>query len=391
MGTSRTRAALALGAAVVLVTGLAAAYASSQSTATGTITACVRVKTGAMRLEKASQPCRTKAPKKFRERRVTWNKQGPPGADGSPGLPGLNGTNGVDGLDGLNGASFLSGAGVPSAGLGQDGDSYLNLTNGDVYTKAGGAWTQASSLLGPAGVDGTNGTNGTDGLDGLNGASFLSGAGAPSAGLGQNGDSYLNLTNGDVYSKAGGAWSKTGSLLGPAGGGTVFSASNGNSPAVLTTVLGGTLNTSTVLPLSGSAVATGVTLSGGPLDTTASVGGLAQVLPRATTVTSFAASFSTTVGVALVGSTVQLKAQLYTGDATGNTLTAVSGATCTLSPALTGLVTTGTTSTCQATGLSISVPAGKKAVVVITPTVAAGIDVATTLQGNASVSVGTSG
>ncbi|WP_278984069.1 Calx-beta domain-containing protein [Sphingobium yanoikuyae] len=53
------------------------------------------------------------------------------------------------------------------------------------------------------------------------GTKWYSGAGAPAAATGANGDYYLNLTNGDVYGpKASGAWgSAVGNLKGPAGSG----------------------------------------------------------------------------------------------------------------------------------------------------------------------------
>ena len=43
------------------------------------------------------------------------------------------------------------------------------------------------------------------------GGSFLSGSGVPTSALGNNGDAYMDLTNGDLYNKEGGVWSKVGS------------------------------------------------------------------------------------------------------------------------------------------------------------------------------------
>ena len=59
---------------------------------------------------------------------------------GANGAAGANGTNGAVGATGAKGAEFLSGAGVPSNALGVDGDSYLNITTGDLYKKIAGAW-----------------------------------------------------------------------------------------------------------------------------------------------------------------------------------------------------------------------------------------------------------
>lgn len=54
------------------------------------------------------------------------------------------------------GSAWFTGTGVPSGGLGEDGDFYLDDATGDVYgPKASGAWGSASSNL--QGADGTNG------------------------------------------------------------------------------------------------------------------------------------------------------------------------------------------------------------------------------------------
>jgi hypothetical protein len=50
------------------------------------------------------------------------------------------------------------------------------------------------------GFNGTNGTNGT------NGATWFQGSGAPSSGLGVNGDFYLNTANEDISQKQSGTW-----------------------------------------------------------------------------------------------------------------------------------------------------------------------------------------
>lgn len=62
------------------------------------------------------------------------NLKGPQGAAGANGLNGTNGTNGT------NGATWLTGAGVPSDTLGNDGDLYLRTDTSDVYKKVSGTW-----------------------------------------------------------------------------------------------------------------------------------------------------------------------------------------------------------------------------------------------------------
>jgi len=64
---------------------------------------------------------------------------------GLKGDPGVQGSSGTDGI-----AQVRTGTGAPAAGLGNDGDFYLNNTNGDYYTKAGGSWTLQGNLKGPS-------------------------------------------------------------------------------------------------------------------------------------------------------------------------------------------------------------------------------------------------
>lgn len=49
------------------------------------------------------------------------------------------------------------------------------------------------------------------------GTQWYVGSGAPSSGLGTDGDFYLRSSNGDVYEKAAGAWSVVANIKGPAG------------------------------------------------------------------------------------------------------------------------------------------------------------------------------
>jgi hypothetical protein len=116
---SRQRAASALAVLVVLV-GAGGAYAVSGRGADGVekarpgdrvavVAACARVTTGAMRLETPKRPCATSAKRKLREKRLTWNQQGPagaPGAAGPTGPTGPSGLNGAPGADGAPGTAF---------------------------------------------------------------------------------------------------------------------------------------------------------------------------------------------------------------------------------------------------------------------------------------------
>jgi hypothetical protein len=100
---------------------------------------------------------------------------------------------------GTGGAVNLDGQTLPVGATGPTGP-----------TGATGA-AGATGATGATGAAGSNGTNGTDGN------SFRSGSGAPSSGLGINGDFYLNTSNGDLYSKSAGTWSLGGNIIGAAG------------------------------------------------------------------------------------------------------------------------------------------------------------------------------
>lgn len=74
---------------------------------------------------------------------------------------------GEDGTDGSDGASFLTGEGVPSSGLGSDGDSYCDITNGQVYTKASGSWSYSGYTLKGTNGDGSGDMIGSNNLSEL--------------------------------------------------------------------------------------------------------------------------------------------------------------------------------------------------------------------------------
>lgn len=118
---------------------------------------------------------------------------------------------------------------IDVAGTGAKGHGVMTFWDSDV----GGYGAKGET--GAAGADGANGTNGADGAPG---SVWYSGAGAPSAGLGINGDFYLNTSNGDVYAKSAGSWSVVTNLTGPAGsyspGGTDVALADGGTGASLT-------------------------------------------------------------------------------------------------------------------------------------------------------------
>lgn len=119
---------------------------------------------------------------------------------------------------GADGKSFRYGVGVPGAGLGNDGDTYVDLAspNLDIYTKSGGVWTDTTlDMKGATGAAGSNGTNGTNGTNGINGLNFIQGAGVPLSGLGNDGDTYFDNLTGDIYLKVLGSWNLINNIYKP--------------------------------------------------------------------------------------------------------------------------------------------------------------------------------
>ena len=104
---------------------------------TTTINGCVNKKTGALRVVSDPSACTSG------ETPISWNQQGPPGADG------------VVGTDGQDGKTILNGSGTPAADLGSEGDFYIDTSANDIYgPKSAGGWGSPTSLVGPAGSGG---------------------------------------------------------------------------------------------------------------------------------------------------------------------------------------------------------------------------------------------
>jgi BclB C-terminal domain-containing protein len=149
----------------------------------------------------------------------------------------------------------------------------------------------------------------------------------------------------------------------------------------MTTVLGG-------LPGESSLVGFGSVATTTPVAGTIDLTGGASInlneafsVPRDGTITSISAYFSLTSPLTLVGSTITITAQLYQSTMPNNTFTPVAGATVTLAPSLTGVLSLGTISSGIVTGLSIPVTAETRLLLVYSASVTAGIDMATTIQG----------
>lgn len=90
---------------------------------------------------------------------------------GPAGPAGKTGATGPAGPAGPTGAAaiFRSGVGAPSAASGNDGDAYVDTSNGNFYIKANGSWSQQGNLRGPAGATGATGPAGPAGPAGPKG------------------------------------------------------------------------------------------------------------------------------------------------------------------------------------------------------------------------------
>ena len=83
---------------------------------------------------------------------------------GGVGPEGPAGPQGIQGIPGLDGKTIRNGSGVPSAGLGVDGDFYIDTASNLIYgPKTAGAWGSGVSIVGPAGPAGPTGPTGADG------------------------------------------------------------------------------------------------------------------------------------------------------------------------------------------------------------------------------------
>lgn len=172
--------------------------------------------------------------------------QGATGPTGPTGETGPAGPAGPQGIQGVAGQSFTPNAiGAQAERSTYDGQAkgfaFLDATNGLLYFKlsaTSGDWSTGAyfgrgpqgvqgiqGIQGPAGPTGPQGpqgpagpagAQGPQGVQGPQGSLLRYGVGAPSAGLGADGDMYVSDT-GNVYEKAAGAWVFRTSIVGPQG------------------------------------------------------------------------------------------------------------------------------------------------------------------------------
>ncbi|SDJ33733.1 BclB C-terminal domain-containing protein [Pedobacter sp. ok626] len=190
---------------------------------------------------------------------------------------------------------------------------------------------------------------------------------------------------GFYYSKTG-TWVRltdANDASGGSNGGAIIPFSSG-IPVSLTTIAGGLSGTASFIGFGSSAPS--LSILGSTIDLTGAAGtplNFAFSMPRSGTIKSMSAYFSTTAALALIGSTVTITAQLYSSTTPDNSFTAVPGASVTLTPSLSGIISIGAVSNGITTGLNIPVTAQTRFLLVFSSS-AAGISLVTTTAGYAS-------
>ncbi|WP_339306427.1 exosporium glycoprotein BclB-related protein [Paenibacillus sp. FSL R5-0519] len=299
-------------------------------------------------------------------------------------IPSITGATGATGTAGTTGATGATGTAGTTGATGATGTAGTTGVTGATGTAGTTGATGATGTAGTTGVTGATGTAGTTGVTGATGTAGTTGATGATGTAGTTGATGATGTAGTTGATGATGTAGVTGATGATGSGAIIPYASG-LPVALTTVLGGLLNTSSLVGFGNSA--TGVSVNGGIIDLTGAAGTLlnfAFSASRTGTITSLAAYFSTTAGLSLVGSTVTITAQLFRSTTPNNSFTAVPGALVTLAPPLTGILALGTISNGLTTGLSIPVAAGDRLLMVFSASVTAGLDVATTVAGYAS-------
>jgi len=109
---------------------------------------------------------------------------------------------------GFDGKTILNGSVDPDSGSGTLGDFYINTSSLQIFgPKSDSGWGSGTSLVGPQGTQGPAG-----------GRTIFSGAVAPSSGLGDIDDFYIETTNWRIYGpKTASGWGSYTTIIGPQG------------------------------------------------------------------------------------------------------------------------------------------------------------------------------
>ncbi|WP_339319169.1 exosporium glycoprotein BclB-related protein [Paenibacillus sp. FSL R10-2734] len=303
---------------------------------------------------------------------------GAAGSTGATGVAGSTGETGATGTAGATGATGIAGATGATGIAGATGATGIAGAAGVTGATGSAGATGATGSAGVTGATGSAGVTGATGSAGVTGATGSAGVTGATGSAGVTG-----ATGSAGVTGATGIAGVTGAT-GATGSGAIIPYASG-LPVVMTTVLGGLLNTSSIVGFGSNA--TNISVAGGTIDLTGAAGTLlnfAFSVPRTGTITSMAAYFSTTAALSLLGSTVSIAVRLFSSSTPNNIFSAVPGAIVTLNPFLQGNLALGTITSGTTTGLSIPVTLGERLLLVVTATVIDGVDVATTVAGYAS-------
>lgn len=209
--------------------------------------------------------------------------------------------------------------------------------------------TGATGAIGVQGVTGATGATGVQGIQGVTGATGASGAS------------------------------------------TIIPFSSG-SPITVTTIVGGLKGTVAMLGFGSSY--SGASIVGGKIDLTRSNGSdptkdpynQAFIVPRNGTITSIYAFFSPTLAFSLIGTTINVQAEIYKADSNSNSFTPIIGSAVSLAPSLTGIISIGSTSDGSVKGINTAVQAGDRLMLVFSST-ASGLSLINTVTGYASAGI----
>ncbi|WP_273226444.1 exosporium glycoprotein BclB-related protein [Geosporobacter ferrireducens] len=330
---------------------------------------------------------------------------GPTGATGPAGPTGATGPAGPTGATGPAGPAGPTGPTGPAGATGPAGPTGATGPAGPTGATGPAGATGATGPAGPAGPTGPTGPTGATGPAGPTGATGPAGATGetgPAGATGETGPAGATGATGPAgptgATGPAGATGETGpagptGATGPAGptgatGSSAIIPFASGGPVAMTTTVGGLVDTAGLVGFGNSA--SNISAAGGMIDLTGAplfpVIDFAFSVPRAGTITSIAAFFSTTVALALLTETVTVTAQLYISGAPDNTFIPIPGATVTLTPTLSGIVGAGTVLTGFTDGLVIPVAPEDRLLMAFTIT-GTGITVLTTVTGYASAGV----
>ncbi|MGH4052942.1 MAG: BclA C-terminal domain-containing protein [Clostridium sp.] len=126
---------------------------------------------------------------------------GATGVTGVTGITGVTGATGATGITGTIGETGFTGATGVTGTTGATGDTGSTGVTGVTGTTGDTGTTGATGVTGITGETGATGITGNTGVTGETGSSLLSGNVVPTCAIGQFGDTYIDLTTGEVYQK----------------------------------------------------------------------------------------------------------------------------------------------------------------------------------------------